>query len=120
MKIMTFNIRGLWGRVKRRVIRSLGITEDVDMLLLQETKTTIVNSFLCESIWGDEGGMEWRMIPALNTAGGILCIWKTSVFNLEETFLGDGFLGLRGKWEDLDCFFVNVYASCLLREKRRL
>lgn len=38
MKILSLNIRGLASRAKWRSLREIVIREDVDLLLLQETK----------------------------------------------------------------------------------
>jgi exonuclease III len=43
MKIITWNIRGLNGRSKQRILRNCVKSEDPDILLLQETK--------CAGIW---------------------------------------------------------------------
>lgn len=43
---------GVGGRRKRRKIRSLVMTEDVDMVFLQETKSEAIDIFCSASIWG--------------------------------------------------------------------
>lgn len=66
-----------------------------------------------------DADLDWRAIPTVNRAGGLLCIWKNVVFSIEECFTGEGFIGLKGKWGGKDCVICNVYSSCLLRDKRR-
>ncbi|XP_057432355.1 uncharacterized protein LOC130725120 [Lotus japonicus] len=64
--------------------------------------------------------MEWRIVPARERAGGLLCVWKASIFSLEECVPGEGFLWLRGKWKEVDSVIVNVYSLYVLGEKRKL
>lgn len=121
MKILSLNVRGVANRVKWRCIQEIVVQEQVEMLLLQETKLQEVNSRLCGALWGD-GGFEWKATPAVNRAGGLLCIWRRGVFKLYECLIGSGFIGLSGFWgeHDVACVVVNVYSSCLMEEKRRL
>lgn len=110
-------MRGLGGRIKRRVVRNLVTTEDVELLPIQETKANSINRDLCAFIWGDRD-MEWEAWPALNNAGGLVFIWKNDCFQLDQVFPGQGFLGLRGKWKGFDCMIVNVYSPCSLGTRR--
>lgn len=119
MKILSFNVRGIGGMIKRRKVWELIRSEDADMVLLQETKLEACNRFTLASLWGD-GGIEWQQAPAVNAAGGLLCLWKSCVFKLDESFIGDGFVGLRRKWKQTDCLIVNIYSPCLIGGKRRL
>lgn len=59
MKIMSYNVRGLGGRVKKRVIRELVQKEDVGVLCIQESKVVKVELRLCGELWGDQE-VEWR------------------------------------------------------------
>jgi exonuclease III len=52
MIIMSFNIRGLGGRVKRQRIRDLIRVNKVDFLALQETKMEMVTEKFCHTLWG--------------------------------------------------------------------
>src|ERR1044072_4193126 len=97
MKILSFNCRGVGSRVKWSAIRKMVGDEAVDMLLLQEIKVSQVDSKLCYSIWGDNH-FEWKVLPAVNTSGGVLCIWRKQAFLLLNSFIVPGFLGLFGVW----------------------
>lgn len=121
MKILSLNARGVANRVKWRAIRETVTKEQVEMILIQETKLQSVDSRLCGLIWGD-GDFEWKANPAINRAGGLLCIWRKGIFTLLDCFMGVGFLGLVGTWgeQSLSCTIVNVYSPCGLEEKRRL
>src|ERR1044072_5792714 len=121
MKIISFNIRGLANRVKWRALRSLVAKEQIDMLLLQETKLQNIDNRLCCQIWGD-ADFDWKMMPSTNTAGGLLCIWRCKSFVLSDVVTNSGFIGLIGKWEARDelVVVVNVYSPCSLVGKRQL
>jgi len=51
MKIVSINIRGLGGEVKRKYLRELVSKEDPGLLLVQETKLTKLDDSKCYSLW---------------------------------------------------------------------
>ncbi|XP_057426056.1 uncharacterized protein LOC130719419 [Lotus japonicus] len=119
MKLLTYNVRGLGSMAKRRVIRELVTKEQVELVCIQETKLEVMDRGLCAQIWGDSD-FSWLAQPAVNRAGGLLCIWKHDLFKVSASFSDNGFLGLVGAWgsDDVNCVIVNVYSSCNLEEKR--
>src|ERR1044072_6672323 len=121
MKILSFNCRGVGSRIKWSAIRKMVGDDAVDLLLLQEIKVSVVDSKLCSSLWGDSH-FEWKVLPAVNMAGGVLCIWKKQAFMLINSFTGPGYLGLIGVWGSQvePCVVVNFYSPCSLAEKREL
>jgi len=52
MKIVSINIRGLGGDVKRKYLRELISKEDPGLFLVQETKLTKLDDSKCYSLWG--------------------------------------------------------------------
>lgn len=50
MKIVTFNVRGLGGRVKKRELKKLVKREKLDMLCVQETKLENITQRICNLI----------------------------------------------------------------------
>ena len=71
MKIVSLNIRGLGGSIKRKYIRDLISKEQVDMICLQETKCSEFskeNGFL---LWGSND-IGWIEVSACNNARGII------------------------------------------------
>nr|KYP36537.1 Putative ribonuclease H protein At1g65750 family [Cajanus cajan] len=119
------------GKVKWRVIRKLIVEEDAQIVCIQETKKEDIDERLCKLLWGD-GNCEWRAVPAINTAGGLLCLWNGDKFQVSQHFEGVSYLGLEGVWKDngLRLNIVNVYAPCQrvprmrvweeIKDKRRL
>lgn len=42
----------------------------------------MIERSMCQALWGDSE-VSWEAQPALNTAGGILCLWREKIFKLE-------------------------------------
>lgn len=53
------------------------------MVMLQGTKLQEVEQSLCNTLWGDSS-CEWKMSPAANSAGGLLCLWNKDAFELVD------------------------------------
>jgi hypothetical protein len=121
MIICTFNIRGLGGRVKKKVLRKLVKEEKVEFLAIQETKLEDVSEALVFSIWGGEDCC-WAFYPSIGNSGGILSIWRKSISSFIYSFKGEGYVGVCLDWgvHKHRCFVVNVYSKCELANKRRL
>jgi exonuclease III len=121
MIVLTMNIRGLGSRVKKRKIRELVQAEKVEFLALQETKSEDISESLIHSLWGGDD-CDWVHLPATGNSGGILSIWRKSLFSIVFSFTGNGFVGVCiDVVQDLSrCYVINVYAKCNLSEKRRL
>ncbi|MCH94158.1 LINE-1 reverse transcriptase like, partial [Trifolium medium] len=121
MIVGSFNLRGLGSRVKRRKVRDLVRVENLDFLALQETKLESISDSLVHCLWGSDD-CDWVSLPAVGNSGGILSIWRKSAMSVVFTFTGSGFAGvcLDSLQDQSRCFVINVYAKCLLAEKRRL
>lgn len=57
MKIISFNIRGLGGRIKKEVRQMVKI-QTPDMVCLQESKVEGVDRRLCSMLWVNDN-LEW-------------------------------------------------------------
>lgn len=121
MKILSFNVRGLTSRVKWRAVREIAGEEQVDMILLQETKLQSIDTRICGALWGD-GNFEWEFSPSIDRAGGLICIWRRGAFQLQDCIVDRSFIGLCGFWgdESRPCIIINIYSPCNLEGKRRL
>lgn len=51
MKVLTYNIRGLGGRAKRKVIKKLIAKEGVELLCIQEIKVEVITKEMCVAVW---------------------------------------------------------------------
>jgi exonuclease III len=82
MKIISWNIRGLNGRSKQKLLRDLIFAEKPDVLLLQETKCSNedLNKLLPYS-WKQGEAVS---IAAAGTAGGLAVLWNPTTVRLEN------------------------------------
>jgi exonuclease III len=121
MIIVSYNVRGLGGRVKKRRVCDLVQECKVDFLALQETKLEEVSESLCYRLWGSSD-CNWFYLPSEGASGGILSIWGKSNSNLICTFNGEGYVGVCLEWgvQKSICFVINVYSKSDLVAKRRL
>ncbi|KAK9930230.1 hypothetical protein M0R45_027274 [Rubus argutus] len=87
MKIISWNIRGMGSRSKRRVIKEKILTSKADVVILQETKKEVIHRKLIGSIWGVRY-TDWVSLPSLGSSGGILVMWKTNSISVMEAVIG--------------------------------
>ncbi|KAH1238893.1 hypothetical protein GmHk_08G023471 [Glycine max] len=121
MNLLTYNATGLGRGVKWLTIRRMVRNQKVDVLCIQETKKEVMERHMCQALWGDSE-VKWVAQPAVNTAGGILCVWSEKTFKLEKKETGNGFIMLVGKWipEDQIVHIINIYSPCDIQSKRVL
>jgi hypothetical protein len=95
MIVCSFNVRGLGSRVKRRRVRDLIRSENIEFMALQETKMEVISEFLCHGLWGGVGS-DWICVPAVGNSGGMLSLWNKDKASRVFEFSGEGFLGVSG------------------------
>ena len=98
MKIISLNIRGVGGALKRNYIRDLINREQVDMVCLQETKCSEFSREKVCLLWGTNE-VEWVENKATNKAGGVLTMWSNKWFQLSSFVNGRNFTVLEGFWK---------------------
>lgn len=121
MKLLSINSRGLGNPAKRREIRQLISSENVDVCFFQETKLPLIDQQFCRSLWHSDC-FDWAFKSLIGRSGGILCIWDVNCFQKSAISEENGYLLLEGFWgqDKVPCCLVNVYASCLRSERRIL
>lgn len=110
MKILSLNIRGFGGDTKIRSLRALLGRESVDFIAIRESSLVDNADSIVRSFWThDEFG--FYQSPAQGRSGGLLCIWKKSIFKAQNAFEGRGFLGVTGVWQSSNSSvtYLNVY-----------
>jgi hypothetical protein len=107
--------------VKKRKVRNLVCLEKLDFLALQETKLQSIPDSLPRLLWGNDDH-DWAFSPADGNSGGILSMWRKSLFSLVFTFVGEGFVGvcLETLQNQARYCVVNVYSKCNMTAKRAL
>lgn len=80
-----------------------------------------IDNTMCQAIWGDTD-VSWEMQLALNTTGGLLCLWSEKSFKVERKVSGRGFILLERVWtrEVQKVYIANIYATCDTQNKRAL
>jgi len=79
MKIISLNIRGLGGTLKRNYLRDLISKEHVDMVCLQQTKCYCFRREKVFLLWGCNE-VNWVENKVLNSASGVLTMWSNKSF----------------------------------------
>lgn len=84
MIVLSWNVRGLSGVEKKRLVKEVIRSCNLDVLVIQETKKEEMSSRLVKWILGSVLS-EWCVVPMVGTTGGILCAWNPSrVCHFEE------------------------------------
>lgn len=121
MMVGSMNIRGLGGQLKKKKIHFFIKKENLDFMVVQETKMETKDGQLCEQLWG---GVEcaWLCLPVIGNAGGLLSLWNANLGNFIFSFSSYGFSGVCLEWEGkrTRCFVVNIYSPCNMAGERRL
>lgn len=114
MILISYNIRGLGKKEKRRDVRDLLRKVRADVYCLQESKLEEVTNRTVRAIWGNSK-YDWEFAKSEGNSGGIITIWNPSLFqkmsswSIKEMLVVNGFLIEDGK----NCSIINVYApSC--------
>jgi exonuclease III len=89
-EIVSMNVRGLNDPVKRDAVREFISLIKVNMVCLQETKLDALDSFTVNQCLGPAFD-EFCFLPAVETRGGILLAWDSSVVKLGRTSLDSFF-----------------------------
>lgn len=111
MIIVSYNIRGLGKKEKRRDVNDLIHQVKADMCCIQESKLKVVNSRIIKSTWGN-ANCEWDFAKSEGSSGGIITIWNPTVFRKVSSWCCKNFLVISGfLMEDgKDCTVINIYA----------
>lgn len=72
MKLITFNLKGMGGGVKKRAVARLAQVKRPDIVFLQEKKFKNYEARLIERTFGHRH-MEFNGEPAVGMSGGLLC-----------------------------------------------
>ena len=73
MKIISWNVRGLSSRNKRRMVKDFLRSENPDVVMIQETKKENCDRRFVGSVWTVRNKY-WVALPASGASGGILII----------------------------------------------
>ncbi|XP_022862145.1 uncharacterized protein LOC111382408 [Olea europaea var. sylvestris] len=109
-KIISWNVRGLNEPGTRLGVRNLLRKWRADLVCLQETKVEDVSRDIVSSLWGGQH-VGYQFLGSSGASGGILIVWDTRVFDMEE--VSEGLFSLSISFRNIeDSFrwmFVGVY-----------
>ena len=74
LRILSWNVRRVNDRSKRKVIKSVVRKQKVDLFCIQETKMQVMTEGVVRSL-GPRRFLDWRVLNAMGTVGGVLICW---------------------------------------------
>ncbi|XP_071709031.1 uncharacterized protein [Rutidosis leptorrhynchoides] len=120
MKILSINIRGFKVGGKVGWFKSLLFSANPIVSAIQETKSHGVNDTWVENLWGsvNVGYVEKQVV---GRSGGLLLIWDSNVFVVDEAVVDEFFIAVKGKITsyDTEIVVVNVYGPHSDNKKKR-
>jgi len=97
MKILSWNVRGLGGAVKKREAGHLVREKKPFILCIQETKLPVFNAFDCLSIWGDDK-VDFSYQRSTGASGGLVTLWDVNEVEVWSTASLDHVLAVTGRF----------------------
>jgi exonuclease III len=121
MRIISYNVRGLGGFEKRSEVRRMLSEKKPYVLCLQETKLTIVDDLLLQSLWS-KPSVGFSFQPSVGASGGILTAWDRNFVDVWSTSRFPHVLVICGRVIQTGHEFIiaNVYAPCDTQAKQLL
>lgn len=117
MKICSWNIRGGVGARKRGLVRSVLRKEKPDIVVLLELKKQVVDNRFVASLWKTRF-VDWIVLPAIGSSGGILIMWDPRVVVVSDNLIGEYSVSIEILWkENLKWWFSAIYGPCKPRER---
>lgn len=110
-------MRGLNDAAHRDAVRHLVAAERISLICLQETKLAVIDDYFISQLLG--AGFSYTARPPADTRGGILIVWKTSVWDFSNTSHRTYSLSGRLKFlaDDTDMWMTVVYGPSREEEK---
>ncbi|WMV46111.1 hypothetical protein MTR67_039496 [Solanum verrucosum] len=118
-KLISWNIRGLNDREKRRVVHSLLSGWRADIVCLQETKIEGDISEMVKQIWGGRW-IRYACLKASGTRGGILLMWDARAWMGEVLEIVSYTITCKfeSQTQNFSCHISGVYAPNCYKERR--
>lgn len=92
MKMLSYNIGGVRGAIKRKFISSI-IKKKIDFACIQETKLENIDNWLPTYIWG-KNRVEWVSSPSNGSSSGLIPMWNKNSFHLNSHFATSNFIAV--------------------------
>lgn len=121
MNCLSLNIRGIGEEYKVSWVRRLTSRYHTTFLGVQETQLSDENNIDVTGCWYN-GDFGFAATPSTGRSGGLLSIWDTKLFQVEEVIKARHFLIIIGKWSGVQdqMIFANVCGSHDPQNKKKL
>ncbi|KAH7839407.1 hypothetical protein Vadar_003744 [Vaccinium darrowii] len=120
MRVLSWNIRGLGSRVKKRFLIKIIKDRRPDITFIQESKLEQVELSDYQRFWGNLG-VAGVFSKSDGASGGLISMWNTDIFRLEQSIIHKHFILIKGYlFNDFHCVLVNIYAPNDTSSRRRL
>jgi len=97
MKIISMNIRGIWGYANKKYLEELIKKEQAEVVCLQETKCKEMEKESIFKMWGSNE-IDWVERGAVNNAGGMITMWRRRCLQVTNAFAEENFCIIQGEW----------------------
>ena len=87
LRLLSWNVRRLNNPQKREVCKNLLKEWMYDIVCFQETKVSFIDVAFVRSLW-DSPFIDWAVLDAMQTSGGVLLIWDKRVFEKLDVIAG--------------------------------
>ena len=87
MRILSWNVQGLGSKKKRGIVKGFLRSQDLDIVLLQETKRENWDKRFLVGFWTGRD-REWIALPTCGASGGVVIIWDSNKFECIEKLIG--------------------------------
>ncbi|GMI75114.1 hypothetical protein HRI_001180700 [Hibiscus trionum] len=116
--VLSWNIRGVRRREKKKAIRDSCRRCKANFLFLQETKVESIQLADVRKIW-PRNNSDFAVSPACGSAGGLLSIWDKEFFTASEIIIKRRFIILLGSVNETNfrCGLINTYGPSVDAEK---
>jgi len=121
MKIISWNVRGLGGVVKRPEVRKLICEKSSFIVCLQETKVQVIDDYFGAAVWGTSlHSYSFRL--AVGVSGGLLIMWDSSAVEVWSSASMEHALIIHGRFlhTNDEFYLFNIYAPCYNGAKQLL
>lgn len=110
MNCLSVNIRGVGVDGKDAWVRDMIRDNEVEFLVMQETKTQGLDRQCLERFWG-RGSFDFEVVDPTGLSGGLVSLWDSSGFVKERVVKNRNFLlvGGRLRKDNISINVVNVY-----------
>ena len=96
LRILSWNVRGVNDKDKRRLIKNVIKSQKVDLVCLQETKIQEMSNGMVRSL-GIGRCLEWRALNSRGATRGFVVFWDNRVLQMVEMEVGKFIISCRFK-----------------------